>query len=991
MYKGRGIDKTKFKIITIGFFVLFIPLILLCTELNFLYKSTKEDLKLDLKEKILSTSTKFKNDLGTYNFLNSEISKIHAQLFPNLKDDITDKILEDSYAQNLYNKDIFDKLVSLVKYEYKYEPILITFGTNNLEDCMTYCSKELDSQFESQKEKKDFFSSKFNYDAQYLTQHFKISFKSDKYDEFPFKIDEDILYKYLTRFKFYQYYTKTYYTDYFKKQLLYNVSKYTFSKKGIHGYYSVIIPQSQIKPASIIKSAIENNSDKEVNIKFILKSTQNLSDDLNDDYENYIDLTTELKNQIISYHRLKDNIDKSQLLKKLSNYSFKISIPFPKELEKLQIIYLSAKYITIILALIYFFLSIKLYDNKYKISINLTRKLILVLSTIIILPIIGVGLLTWISTQKFTKIIDHNVSQNLSNEINNLFIINEENNQRQLSEIFEIKSKIEKNCFTPKMQKIDDGILSKKDKDTWYRTWTNTLVGFTQDGNFYDFNLRGEKKEKNKIESSYGIYLPKYANNLGILNKSQKNKKDELTSAFTLGTLENYITLSLEEQSAGQESIPHRNLLSFNETYSAVYFYAQDYRKQHNLLINVLAINDLRFKYIANLRIPKRQNWFETKNDYSDVSLGMTISDHAYIERNRTFPFSRDSYTKVNDVITKSILAKDSISEKTLMPNGNIVKKCVYTDNDPLIIGGVAKSNYNSVLSLGIYLVFPILLIYASFLMILLTDFIAIFVKGPMKIYQEAIDSLENKEYGTTIDSFSKDEFDSITSAFNEMSLAIKQRLMISRYVSDKLIQSVKQNNVQEAGDGKQEIVTVLSSDIRNFTGTSELYEPSVIVEMLNSYFTKMQQAISDNGGIIDKYIGDAIQAVFYDEPDKENQVIRASKAALAMRKALEDFNKERKEAGLFTIQNGIGIDTDIAITGTIGTEKGRKDFSVNGDVIGRAAELEAKTKQTQSKILISKRSLLEITPILSSPSSLHPSLITKDFDSESVELIDVR
>ena len=159
---------------------------------------------------------------------------------------------------------------------------------------------------------------------------------------------------------------------------------------------------------------------------------------------------------------------------------------------------------------------------------------------------------------------------------------------------------------------------------------------------------------------------------------------------------------------------------------------------------------------------------------------------------------------------------------------------------------------------------------------------------------------------------------------------------------------------------------------------------------MLNSYFTKMQQAISDNGGIIDKYIGDAIQAVFYDEPDRENQVIRASKAAIAMRKALEEFNKEREKAGLFTIQNGIGIDTDFAITGTIGTEKGRKDFSVNGDVIARAAELEAKTKMTESKILISKKSLEELDcHVANAPRN--DGLVYKDFDSESEELIDVR
>ena len=167
-----------------------------------------------------------------------------------------------------------------------------------------------------------------------------------------------------------------------------------------------------------------------------------------------------------------------------------------------------------------------------------------------------------------------------------------------------------------------------------------------------------------------------------------------------------------------------------------------------------------------------------------------------------------------------------------------------------------------------------------------------------------------------------------------------------------------------------------------------------MIVEMLNTYFTEMQQAITENGGIIDKYIGDAIQAVFYEETDKDNPVLRAAKAAIKMRKALIEFNKERKESGLFTIENGIGIDTDRAITGTIGSKDGRKDFSVNGEVIARAAALEAKTKLTESKILISKKSLEEMVGINKTNHTIpsqSPQLIFKDFDEESVELTDVR
>ena len=997
---SRDIGKNKLKIVVVGFLILFIPLIFLCKELENLYVSTKEDLKLELNEKKLSVCNKFKTDLETYNYLNSEISKVHADLFPNFKDEITDKIIDDTFAKNLYSKETFDKLILLTKDN--FTPIFITFGTNNLENYITYCSPELDNQFENQKDKRDFIYSKVNYDFIYLMEHYKLIFKSNKYDfrQKETETNGNIIFKYLTRFK---YYTKIYYTDYFDKQLIFNLTKYLFSKKGIHGYYSLIIPQNKINPYSIIDSAIKNNSSENVKIKLIPQNEIDLMSKTDNEFDSIIDFTTEFKNQIKIYKGLSDK-EKLNLL----NKAFKLSISYPEELEELHIISLSAKVLTIILALLYFFLFIAIYTNKLKIPINLTRKLILVLSIVIILPIIGVGLLTYIATQKISKIIDYNVSQNLSNEIDNLFIINEENNQRQLSEIFELKRKIENNYFFKEIKGIDDRILSTKEKDTWYLTWTNHLLALTQDGSFYNFYPYGKKNTKDRIEKTYGIFLPKYAENLNILNRSQKDFKNGISSSLTLGTLENYINLSLEEKSAGQESIPHRNLLAFNETYSAVYFYVKDYKKQHNLLINVLSNTWFRYKYINYLKIPKRITWFEIKNNYSDVNIGIAISNHFYIEGNKTYPFDRDAYRKVNDIIAKSILAKDSVSEKTRMSNGNIVKKCIYTDNEAFVIGGVAKSNYNTKLTFGINMIFPLLLAYASFLLFLLTDFISVFIKEPVKIYKEAIDSLENKEYGTTIDSFSKDEFDSITTAFNEMSLAIKQKIMISRYVSDRLIQSVNQNNVQEAGDGKQEIVTILSSDIRNFTGTSEKYEPSVIVEMLNSYFTKMQQAISENGGIIDKYIGDAIQAVFYDEPDKENQVIRAAKVALAMRKALEEFNEERKSKGLFTIENGIGIDTDIAVTGTIGTEKGRKDFSVNGDVVARAAELEAKTKQTISKILISKKSLDWIATASSKPRNdelyskmvrcnntnhtPHQSqLIFKEFDSESVELIDVR
>ena len=392
------------------------------------------------------------------------------------------------------------------------------------------------------------------------------------------------------------------------------------------------------------------------------------------------------------------------------------------------------------------------------------------------------------------------------------------------------------------------------------------------------------------------------------------------------------------------------------------------------------------------------------------MNLGIILNNSSE-EKAAQWPSSFQMNREMNELLQETMVLKDSGNKIIKSPDGTKIKQWIFTENDPYIIAGIAKSKDKTDISFSISMILPILLMYAILLLTVITGFIAEFINKPIYIYKKALKELNNYNYGTTIKSFSKDEFNNITKAFNEMSVAIRQKEQIKRYVSDKLIESVNTNKILNADKGKIEKVTILSSDIRNFTGISEQYEPSMIVEMLNTYFTEMQQAITENGGIIDKYIGDAIQAVFYEETDKDNPVLRAAKAAIKMRKALIEFNKERKESGLFTIENGIGIDTDRAITGTIGSKDGRKDFSVNGEVIARAAALEAKTKLTESKILISKKSIKELdchgTSCLAMTDSKQntvginktnhtippqsPQLIFKDFDEESVELTDVR
>ncbi|MEM7182844.1 MAG: adenylate/guanylate cyclase domain-containing protein, partial [Spirochaetota bacterium] len=144
--------------------------------------------------------------------------------------------------------------------------------------------------------------------------------------------------------------------------------------------------------------------------------------------------------------------------------------------------------------------------------------------------------------------------------------------------------------------------------------------------------------------------------------------------------------------------------------------------------------------------------------------------------------------------------------------------------------------------------------------------------------------------------------------------------------------------------------LTILFCDIRNFTQYSEVSIPKNIFLELNKYFAKMEPIIKSHNGFIDKYIGDAIMAIFYSAEE-------AIKASLLMQETLVDLNLERNQMGLPNIDFGIGINTGIVTLGTVGSGE-RLDTTVIGDTVNVAARVESLTKKTNSKILVTEQTL---------------------------------
>lgn len=178
---------------------------------------------------------------------------------------------------------------------------------------------------------------------------------------------------------------------------------------------------------------------------------------------------------------------------------------------------------------------------------------------------------------------------------------------------------------------------------------------------------------------------------------------------------------------------------------------------------------------------------------------------------------------------------------------------------------------------------------------------------------------------------------------------------IFSRYVSPKVVEEmVKNPKAALTLGGEKQIVTVLFSDIRNFTTLSEQLKPEEVVELLNEYFQAMTDVIFAHDGTVDKFIGDAIMAVFGAPVAHPDDPIRAVRTGLEMLQALEALNAKWAARGKRTFAIGVGINTGEAIVGNMGSTQAM-GYTVIGDTVNVASRLESLNKQLGTSLLISE------------------------------------
>jgi adenylate cyclase len=196
-----------------------------------------------------------------------------------------------------------------------------------------------------------------------------------------------------------------------------------------------------------------------------------------------------------------------------------------------------------------------------------------------------------------------------------------------------------------------------------------------------------------------------------------------------------------------------------------------------------------------------------------------------------------------------------------------------------------------------------------------------------------------------------------VVSVFSDLSEVKKRKFLqetLTRYVTKQVVDLILEHPECIVLDGEERESTILFSDIRGFTSLSEKMTPKAVVQMLRDYFTLMVEVVFHFQGTVDKFIGDALMAIFGAPTPQPNHAELAMQTALEMQMLLKAFNKERVRKGQEPLLVGMGINTGNVVVGNIGSEE-RLEYTAVGDAVNLASRLEGLNKHYGVNIIISE------------------------------------
>lgn len=240
-----------------------------------------------------------------------------------------------------------------------------------------------------------------------------------------------------------------------------------------------------------------------------------------------------------------------------------------------------------------------------------------------------------------------------------------------------------------------------------------------------------------------------------------------------------------------------------------------------------------------------------------------------------------------------------------------------------------------------------------------LAIFLARQVVKPVKKLKRAMGEVSTGNLDYRIKVNRSDEIGELQHGFNKMADQIREKETIKglfgKYVNPEVAEYLIHHPLDFSGKGTE--VTILFVDIREFTKMSEKLPPKMILILLNRFFASVVLPIYDNKGVVDKYIGDCVMAVFGVMGAVPDHAAAAAKAGLEIIDAVNELNKELAAEGSPTLQVGIGIHTGPVIAGNIGSKE-RMEYTVIGDTVNVCQRLQKATKHLNVSMLLSRQSV---------------------------------
>lgn len=292
---------------------------------------------------------------------------------------------------------------------------------------------------------------------------------------------------------------------------------------------------------------------------------------------------------------------------------------------------------------------------------------------------------------------------------------------------------------------------------------------------------------------------------------------------------------------------------------------------------------------------------------------------------------------------------------------GTLMRSLYGEPGAPLQIVAVIQKSYNENIEnleafQRVLLQFYLAVLALSLLAVVL---LARSVTRPILDLARRVKRIEEGDYGQSVAVSGKDEISQLAGSVNNMAsgLAEKEKVrdLLGKVVSHEIAEELLSKKIELGGEEK--VVTVLFADIKGFTTLCETSAPEAVLTVLNRYLSEITKVIEDNHGVVDKYTGDSVMALFGAPLTRPNDADNAMRAALAIQECMVQFNSINRAEGMTVMEAGIGVHTGLVVAGNLGSQN-RLNYTVIGDSVNLSARLEGLTRKYHTPNIVSETCL---------------------------------